>query len=407
MTTEEMNVALESRFKKLNTDFAAVQAELKTAQDNGVSKDEVLKLHATIKTQGEALTDFIDAQEQKVVKNTMGQFRDFLVDKKTELEDIGTSKRGVIEFVPKAVGDMSTASGGDVETPPANFNTELGHFNYRNDDALLNLATVTSTGSPNFSYTELTPKEGGYDFVAEAGTKPQIDFKWEVRYETPKKIAAYEVLSEEVVTDIVRMESVARELLQKRHGLYKADAVYFAPGTGITPTGATVYARAFVAGAMALAVQTPTIMDAINACITDIYTTHNFVDETPYMANVALINPVDFFLQLVAAKDGYGLPLYPQASLFNTVNIGGVSIRPWSKIPAGKIFVADMSKYHVVNYVPFSIRIGWINAQFITNQFTMVGESRFFAFVKNLDQQAFIYDDIATIIAAITEVPPV
>jgi len=115
-----------------------------------------------------------------------------------------------------------------------------------------------------------------------------------------------------------------------------------------------------------------------------------------------MINPIDFFIQLVGAKDGNGLPLYPQAGLFNEVRIGGVRIIPWIKIPVGKIFVADMKKYNVVNYVPFSIRVGWINDQFITNKFTLVGESRYFQYVKNLDQAAFVYDDIATVQAAIT-----
>ena len=63
-----------------------------------------------------------------------------------------------------------------------------------------------------------------------------------------------------------------------------------------------------------------------------------------------------------------------------------------------------MSKYNVTDYVSYTIRIGWINDQLITNEFTMVGESRFHAFVKKLDEQAFIYDDIATIQAAITAV---
>jgi hypothetical protein len=34
----------------------------------------------------------------------------------------------------------------------------------------------------------------------------------------------------------------------------------------------------------------------------------------------------------------------------------------------------------------------------------MLGEGRFFVFVKNLDQRAFIYDDIDNIIAGIEEV---
>jgi hypothetical protein len=393
---EELRQALEDKFSQ-------VQLELKTAQENNASKAELQKLHEAVKAQGLALQDFIDAQAKEVTKTYMEQFKEFVTTNLDDIEKIRKNGSGVIEF--KVVGDVGTGSGGDgVEVPPANMNTNLGSFNYRNDDPLVALATITSTNSAQLVYTDLEPKEGGYDFVAEAGTKPQIDFKWQNQYETAKKIAAYEVLSEEVVTDIARMESVAREQLFKRHNLFKADAIYFADGTGIKPTGATVYGRTFVAGDMALAVTTPNFMDVVNACITDIYTTHNYTDEASYMANIVLVNPVDFYLELVSAKDLNGLPLYPQAGLFNQVTIGGVTIKPWSKIPSGKIFVADMKRYNVVNYVPFSIRIGWINDQFITNQFTMVGESRFYAFVKRLDQQAFIYDDIATIRTAITKV---
>jgi len=154
---------------------------------------------------------------------------------------------------------------------------------------------------------------------------------------------------------------------------------------------------------MANEVVTPNFMDVVNSCVTDIYTTHNYVDEMNYMANIVLVNPVDFYLNLVSAKDANGLPLYPMAGLFNRVTIGGVTIVPFEDIPAGKIFVCDMSRYRVTNYIPYTVRIGWINDQLITNQFTMVGESRFHAFVEKLDEQAFIYDDIATIKSAITK----
>ena len=107
--------------------------------------------------------------------------------------------------------------------------------------------------------------------------------------------------------------------------------------------------------------------------------------------------------ELVSAKDANGLPLYPSASLFNQVTIGGVTIIPEENIPAGKIFVADMSKYNTTNYLSYTVKIGWINDDFIKNQFVILGESRFHAFVKKLDEQAFIYDDIATIKIGITK----
>ena len=121
------------------------------------------------------------------------------------------------------------------------------------------------------------------------------------------------------------------------------------------------------------------------------------------MANLVLVNPVDFYLELVAAKDNEGRPLYPTASLFNTVVIGGMVIKSDESIPQGKIFVGDLSKYNITDYLSYTVRIGWINDDFIKNQFVILGESRFHAFVKKLDEKAFIYDDIATIKTAITK----
>ena len=400
MTEEENKI-----YEALETKFKDVQTKLQEAQASGeASKKEIEDLHKSIKEQGEALDEYVESQKEKQIASFSKQLQSFLEENKEELETIKKRKTGTIEFTPKVVADMSTGSGSIVGTVPANNDARLGSFNLRNDDSLLSVADVSSTGSAVFPYTELTPKDGDYTFVAEGGTKPQVDFKWETRYAEPRKVAAHEILSEEVMTDVPRMMSVAREYLFKKHNLFKASKVYF--GTGIAPEvkGATVYGRTFVAGSMALAVTTPNFMDVVNACVTDIYTTHNYTDEASYEANIVLINPVDFFIQLVSAKDANGLPLYPQAGLFNQVTIGGVTIKPWSKIPAGKIFVADMKQYKIANYIPYSVRIGWINDNFITNEFAMVGESRFYAYVRNLDEQAFIYDTIATIKTAITKI---
>jgi HK97 family phage major capsid protein len=400
MTPEEMEKALDEKFK-------AVQADLQKAQESGKATDEeIAKLTALIEKSGNALEEFIKEQNEKGKQSIKEQFSAFLNENKDEIAKLHKTGSGTIEFIPKAVGDMSTASGIDVAplmSPVGH--TDLGHFNLRNDDDLLTYATVSSTGKATMSYTELTPKDGDYTFVAEGAEKPPIDFKWENRFPTPYKIAAYEVLSEEVVTDVTRLESVAKEYLEKKHGLFKANKAYFGLGNGSEAKGATKYGRVFSAGDMALKVVKPTFMDVVNAAVVDISTTHNYTDEMEYRANLVLVSPTDFFLNLVSAKDEQGRPLYPQAGLFKSVTIGGITIRPWSKIPAGKIFVADMKMMHIVNYIPFSIRIGWINDQFITNQFTMVGESRYFQYVKKLDEQAFIYDDFATIKTAIAVVP--
>lgn len=397
MTEEQLKAALDAKFK-------AVQEELAEAQKMNASKEEILKLHDSVKSQGQALEDFIESQKARTIESMGIQLEKFLVENKSKLEQIKAAGTGTIEFVPKAVGAMTTTSGGDIAAAPINHNVDLGGFNFRNDDAFVNLLSVTNTNSASLPYTELVPKDGNYAFVAEGTAKPQVDFKWEIRYSTPKKVAAHEVLTEESITDIPRLLSVGKEYLKVKHNLFKANAVFFGDGLGVNAKGATKYGRVFVAGGMALKVVKPNFMDVLNAAVVDISVTHNYTDEQSYMANVALVNPVDFYLELVSAKDENGLPLYPQAGLFNTVNIGGLTIKPWEKVPAGKVFIADMKKYNLTNYIPYSLRIGWINDQFITNQFTMVGESRFHAYVKKLDEQAFIYDDILTIKTAITKV---
>lgn len=400
MDEVEIQALLETKFSA----FKSIQTELQNAQKDNASKAELTKLITSVTEQGQVFEDYIEAQKARIIVTVEKQLEEFIIENKDVLIEMKNSRRGVIEFIPKVPEAIDTASGVDITTPPVNRSTSLGHFNYENNNAMLNLFTMSRTSNDSLVYTELTPKDGDYTFVAEAGTKPQIDFKWENRHITPHKIAAHEVLTEEAVTDVKRLTSVAREYLRVKHDLFKVDSCYFGDGTGIKAKGATVYGRTFVVGTMANVFPTGTsnFMDVVNACITDIYTTHNYTDESAYKANIVLIHPEDFFVKLVGAKDGNGLPLYPQAGLFNQVSIGGVTIKPWYKIPVGKIFVADASKYNVVNYIPFSIRIGWIDDQFITNQFTMVGESRFFAYVKNLDEQAFIYDTIATVQAAIT-----
>lgn len=392
--------------KALDLKFKQVQDALAKAQEEGASKEELVKCIAAVKKQGLALQDFIDNQRAKEKQTFEEKFAAFLLEKHSDIQSIYKAGSGEIVFNPfenKAVANITTGSGTDEDTVPTVMNAQLGYFNLRNDNDMLSYCTVSSASKAALSYTEMLPKEGSYAFVAEGGEKPQIDFKWETRYATPKKAAAYEILTEEAVTDYVRLDSVAREYLTKKHDLFKVNGIYFGTGVSSNPLGATTLGRTFVAGDMAgeLPFGSANFMDIVNAGITDIFVTSNFTDEEAYRANVAMISPIDFYLKLVSAKDANGLPLYPQAGLFNVVSIGGVTIRPWVKVPTGKIFIADMKKYNVVNYVPFSIRIGWINDQFITNEFTMLGESRFFQYVKNLDLNAFIYDDIATIKAAI------
>jgi len=394
--TEKYFVSLEKKLKQANEDLADARA-------GSASKEELVTLTKTVKKQAKLIEKFQGMVREKAIKTTLSQFKDFLVDNKEKLSEIKTTKSGTIEFVVKAVGNITTENGSNETAAPVNRSTELGNWNFRNDNAMLSLCSVTETDQDSHKYTDLLPKDGDFTFLAEGATKQQLDFTWINRFEKPRKVAGYVILTEEAMTDISRLMTVAEEYLRKKHDLKKVDQIFFGDGVGSNPKGATLYGRSFVAGPMALGVDKPNFLDVVNAGVTDIYMTRNYTDEAAYEANITLMNPYDYYIELVSAKDENGLALYPQAGLLKTVTIGGNTIMPWVKMPAGKLFIADMKKFHISNYIPFSIRIGLINDQFITNEFTMLGESRFFSYVKKLDEQAFLYDDISVIKTAITK----
>jgi len=386
---------IEKETAGLKTELSTAKTAAETASKNA---SEIAERLTELETKG--LNNEMPSEHEQIKK--------FITDNHDKIKSL-RSDGGFIEFtVNKAVGTVTTGNGTNT-SPPAITGTQQAPLTpvRLREIPVFNLVGNFQTDLSAYPYTEAVPGEGDADIVAEGGTKPQIDFDWDTKYVSPYKVAAWIKLTEEAVQDVRGLQDVAENYLKKRHDLKKAKLILYGTGSGGQPTGATAVGRLFTAGALANKVRFTNFMDVVNAAIVDIATTHNFADEVPYMANVVMINPQDFFSYLVAAKDERGLPLYPMASIYNQVTIGSVTIIPEETIPVGKIFVADLEKYEVDNYMPYTVKIGWVNDDFIKNQFVILGESRFHAFVRFQNKQAFIYDDIETIKTAITEVAEV
>jgi len=107
MTPEEMQKALDDK-------FAAVQKQLQDAQAAGASKEEITTLHDAIKAQGEAVDAFIASMQKETIDSVRKQFNTFLTEKKDTIESLYKAKSGEIEFIPKAVADVTTGNGVDV-----------------------------------------------------------------------------------------------------------------------------------------------------------------------------------------------------------------------------------------------------------------------------------------------------
>ncbi|WP_347216683.1 hypothetical protein [Chryseobacterium sp.] len=330
-----------------------------------------------------------------------------IAEKQEEIKAIQKAGTGLIEImvvpdVNKAVGTITTASG-QITGMDALLATQLNPLQRIELDVMDIESELTTfqTDSPIYTYTYAVPKDGKYNFQNEGEVKEQIDFTWKNGSSEPKTFAAWEKLTEQAVQDVKGLLSVARGYLKDRHDYDKALAIVFGNATFDIP-GIVGTATPFTAGSLAASVTDPNFTDIISAGILSVRSRTNYPGSPRFSPNVAYVNPIDFFKEFTAAKDKEGRPLYPTAQL-GVVVIGSTVVKQRFEIPVGKILIADLKKMMLSNYLPYTVKIGWVNDDFIRNQFVLLGESRFHLFVKELDKAAFLYDDIATIKTAITK----
>jgi len=98
-------------------------------------------------------------------------------------------------------------------------------------------ANTGKTSKPVYSYVDYIPGEGDINFIAEGNQKPQLDLDITVRSETPVKAAGYEILTDESIQDIPRLESNAKNLLFKKYLLKRQNGILFGDGIGANPLG--------------------------------------------------------------------------------------------------------------------------------------------------------------------------
>lgn len=402
----------DEKAKTLLADLAEMQTKLSkvtSAEDYETYKKENNKV---LEDMGIKIAEL--SQKANPVDPTFkGQIGVWLTEKKDVLPTLYKSKGEFIELELKTVGDITTGSGSIIGTVPQYPIWGAPNFNLIGD-FISQFVNVSATQMPAYFYTELVPKDGDYSFLNEGATKPEIDFKWETRIEKPTKVAAWVKLTEEVAQDVPRIQSIAGQYLLKKHNIKKQRGIISGNGVSPIPKGMTYIGRHFSAATIGATVVSPNIFDVINACSVDIATTHNYTDEIPYTVNLVMMHPIDYFRYIQSAKDDDKRPLYNYEALQVNSAVGqitnqwsgtpvssGIKIIPTEEIPIGNILVCDASKFNSVNYIPYTVKFGWINDDFIKNEFVILAESRYYGYVQRLDQQAFIYDNIDTIMDAI------
>jgi hypothetical protein len=231
----------------------------------------------------------------------------------------------------------------------------------------------------NETSTEGTPNTN----IAEGGTKPMVQHIFSVEISTALKAAAYSILTEEFEADVPQLASEVRGMLQR-------DVI-----------------RAFD--------------DAISAFVFSIARTFNL---TGLQAEIAMANLWDAAYSLIT-QVGYN-NFDPNTLAWNFItnakvqmgknNQGDYLVPPFltelqsmivrsNKIETNVGLAGDLRQVRVRMYKDYTLRMGWINDNFIQNKFAILGELRYHRFISDNRKDAIVKGDLNTVKTYIDGVP--
>lgn len=234
--------------------------------------------------------------------------------------------------------------------------------------------------------------DGNAAFIGEGVTKPLTDFELETQSSVPKKVAARERVSTELLNDVEGMATMIADELMYNVMTAANAAVLTGTASATSPAGITTVASAY--SLSTISTSTPNIYDAIVAGYTQIRSL-NFTGTIE-----AYLNPIDLAnMKLEKGTDGHYIS-FPYASP-DGMTVHSVRVYEDNNIAVGKILMGDMSLYKILMYEEFSVRFGLDGTDWSENMMTAIGEMRFHQLTSSNHTGAWIYDDIADILAAL------
>lgn len=275
------------------------------------------------------------------------------------------------------------------------------------DTFIFPFINLSRTSIPALRWTEYLPVNPlGFEIVKEGELKPTQDITLSTSKIGSLKIAKHMMFTEEIWEDLPRLENVVFNLLVQEFALKRQDAILNYDSANDLEDGIFLQATPFDVNTVKVAVQDPTILDVITACLVQIETSTNYdFGATSKNVNFVGMNPLDYGYLFMMKKDGENNS--QTLAMFDMLQRMGISIVTDLAIPEGKILIGDLKKYNVWEYQPYSVRFGLVNDQFIHNQFTIVAEGRHMQGMSVLDRKNIIFDDIAVIQQALSDGPVV
>ena len=383
-----LETALRSSLENNETKVSElIKKELESAGTNDEVSEQLRGLAEQMEKIEKSSITSLNSTQKRTLRKEIEENRDDIVEAIRSGKSLGTEDKGIFQLRAAAVHlDTNTVSLGAGVTAPLVENVEdapaLAFTRYP-ENFLLNTVRnmqVAKVKQTIFK-TEQAPTEGDAAVVAEAGTKPLIQYKFVKNALSRKKYAGRIEWSEEFEMDndmlfnaIVNM--IERDVIKAWNNGMIADVIANAVAFTTSPQDDTVI-----------------LPDASDVAIV----LQGLIDAQNYAADTVVLNPATIVsLMLIKKTDGERI----SNPMFVDGRLNGMNVIASNQMTAGQILVLDSSIYSEM-HSDINMRVGTYGTQFITNENTLICEMFSILDVAQIDLVGSRYGAIATIEAAL------
>lgn len=285
---------------------------------------------------------------------------------------------GITSISGTSIQDMTTAPGSPYL--PGIGGSELVIFDIkRNANFILDKVDLGRTSQSRLSWINETGEQGLPAEVEEGAEKPLIQNTFQLELSKAKKLAAYIKITEEFEQDVPQLATLVRRLLQERIVRAWDDAIQLA---------LVAISTSFTGAGLTGSIPFANYWDAIYAMMAQVRVSN-------FIPNSVSIHPYTN-VKMQADKTSTGEYLLPPFKdeiqrMLTQAN----------KMPVDNALVGDLKQYKVDVYKEFVLKVGWVNTDFIQNQFCVLGELRYHRYISDNRKAAILNGNLGNIRATL------
>lgn len=397
MADKDIATLVEEKIGKLSDQLD--QAQEKRAEEianigeaHEETKNLVEGIEESIKMQKERL-DELEKVQNRIDGNTTRKktFKDSLEksfeEKKEDLQAMANGKVKNLSIDVKA-GDMTTGNTFTGEVIEADRLAGV-HFDPDRPSHIRQFIPQVPTTSDTIRYVQETAYDDGTAGQVEGAAKGQSDFDLEAKTADVKTRAAYLRLSRQMLNDASFLTGYINQRAPKKLFLDEDNQILYGDGTGENIEGISQVAQSY-----SLVLDSGTVVHKLDVLANAIAQARTQNGE--YMANLVLINPIDWY-NIAFAKDSDNRYLTPEAAYgASPLQVAGVRIVPNTAVQDDEFFVGDFNMGATLA-MREGVTIGFFEQDqdnVITNQVTVRIEERYALPIHN--PNAFVHDRFGT-----------